>query len=109
MKYILALSLILVAFTSSAQRFGFTFFRNNGEAGVYLAVSDDGRTWREVNGGQPILVPAVGGKLTRDPSVCVGPDKRYHMVWTTSWKDNGFGIAHSGSAPVERAILCSGE
>ncbi len=95
MKYALLLIVVLFSRDGLAQRFGFTFFRNNGEAGVYLAVSDNGRTWREVNGGQPILVPAVGGKLTRDPSVCVGPDKRYHMVWTTSWKDNGFGIAHS--------------
>lgn len=80
---------------SAAAEFAFTFFRGNGEAGVYLALSDDGMNWREVNGGRPILVPQVGGKLTRDPSVCRGPDGRYHMVWTSSWKDDGFGLAHS--------------
>lgn len=78
-----------------ATRYAFSFFRGNGEAGVYLALSEDALNWREVNGGKPVLVPQVGGKLTRDPSVCRGPDGVYHMVWTTSWKDNGFGVAHS--------------
>jgi len=80
---------------SAAADFAFTFFRGNGEAGVYLALSGDGTNWREVNGGRPILVPRVGGKLTRDPSVCRGPDGQYHMVWTSSWKDDGFGLGHS--------------
>ncbi len=73
----------------------FSFFRDNGQAGVYLALSDDGLSWREVNSGRPVLVPQVGGKLTRDPSICRGPDGQYHMVWTTSWTDKGFGVAHS--------------
>jgi hypothetical protein len=73
----------------------FSFFRGNGEAGVFLALSEDALNWREVNGGKPVLIPQVGGKLTRDPSVCRGPDGAYHMVWTSSWKDDGFGVAHS--------------
>lgn len=75
--------------------FVFSFFRDNGQAGVYLAFSEDALNWRELNGGQPVLVPQVGGKLTRDPSICRGPDGQYHMVWTTSWSDKGFGVAHS--------------
>jgi sucrose-6-phosphate hydrolase SacC (GH32 family) len=78
-------------------KYVFSFFRNNGEKGVYLAVSDDALTWREVNGGKPVLEPKVGGKLTRDPSICRGPDGLYHMVWTTSWKDKGFGAASSSN------------
>jgi hypothetical protein len=73
----------------------FSFFRDNGQDGVYLALSEDGLTWREVHGGRPVLTPQVGGKLTRDPSICRGPDGLYHMVWTTSWTDKGFGVAHS--------------
>ena len=73
----------------------FSFFRDNGQTGVFLALSDDGLNWREINGGRPVLIPQVGGKLTRDPSVCRGPDGEYHMVWTSSWADKGFGLAHS--------------
>ena len=78
-------------------KYVFSFFRNNGEKGVYLAVSDDALTWWEVNGGKPVMEPKVGGKLTRDPSICLGPDGLYHMVWTTSWKDKGFGAASSSN------------
>ena len=93
-------SALLAAVTACAEgvgpsRFVFSFFRDNGQAGVYLAVSDDAKNWQEANGGKPVLVPQVGGKLTRDPSVCRGPDGTFHMVWTTSWNDKGFGVAHS--------------
>lgn len=87
----------LGAFEAAASTYAFSFFRGNGEAGVYLALSEDAVTWREANGGRPVLAPQVGGKLTRDPSVCRGPDGVYHMVWTTSWKDDGFGVAHSAN------------
>jgi hypothetical protein len=82
---------------TEATKYVFSFFRNNGEKGVYLAVSDDALAWREVNGGKPVMEPKVGGKLTRDPSICRGPDGLYHMVWTTSWKDKGFGAASSSN------------
>jgi hypothetical protein len=75
--------------------YAFTFFRDNGQDGVYLAISDDGLKWREVNASKPIMTPQVGGKLTRDPSIVLGGDGKYHMVWTTSWTGDGFGIAHS--------------
>ncbi len=93
----LALVFARVATAAAAvpPRYVFSFFRGNGEAGVFLAMSEDALNWREANGGKPVLVPQVGGELTRDPSVCRGPDGAYHMVWTTSWKDNGFGVAHS--------------
>ena len=32
----------------------------------------------------------------RDPSIVLGPDERFHLVWTTGWWDKGIGIAHSG-------------
>ena len=93
----LALAFIVRAAPADTIRnvYVFSFFRGNGEAGVYLAVSEDALNWREANGRKPVLIPQVGGKLTRDPSICRGPDGAFHMVWTTSWKDNGFGVAHS--------------
>ena len=44
---------------------------------------------------RPFLAPTVGTKLMRDPSVVRGPDGQFHMVWTTGWWDQGFGVAHS--------------
>jgi hypothetical protein len=92
---VFAFALRAVAAEVGSPHYVFAFFRDNGEAGVHLAMSGDALNWRELNGGKPVLIPQVGGKLTRDPSVCRGPDGAYHMVWTTSWKDNGFGVAHS--------------
>ncbi|MBB6522568.1 glycoside hydrolase family 43 protein [Pseudoteredinibacter isoporae] len=76
----------------------FFFFRDNGQDGVYLAASRDGLKYCPLNKDEPIFkAPAsMGDGLTRDPSVVLGPDNQFHMVWTTGWweKDN-FGIAHS--------------
>jgi hypothetical protein len=92
---IAAAGLCAEAFAEELGAYVFAFFRGNGEDGVHLALSEDALNWREINGGRPVLIPQVGGRLTRDPSVCRGPDGVYHMVWTTSWKDKGFGVAHS--------------
>lgn len=72
----------------------FTYFRSGGGGGVLLAVSEDGLAFREVNGGQPILRSGLGLGLTRDPSVLLGPDGRWHMAWT-SGAEREVGIASS--------------
>src|SRR5688572_16993225 len=62
----------------------FSFFRNNGEDGLYLATSEDGLNWKALNGDRPLLKPEVGeSRLMRDPSITRGPDGTFHMVWTT--------------------------
>lgn len=91
----LVCSVVLSAATSYSETYVFSFFRDNGQTGVFLATSEDALNWREVNGGRPVIIPQVGGRLMRDPSICRGPDGTYHMVWTTSWTDKGFGVAHS--------------
>lgn len=73
----------------------FSFFRDNGQDGLFLAASRDGLNWRPLNGDRPLSAPAVGGKLMRDPCICRGPDGLFHMTWTTSWEDRGIGVAHS--------------
>ncbi len=87
----------------------FSFFRNNGEDGVYLAESRDGLKWTESNGGLPVLKPEVGeAKLTRDPSIARGPNGVYHMVWTTAWKGRTIGYATSRDLKTwsaQRAIV----
>jgi hypothetical protein len=73
----------------------FTSFREPATDGLYLAYSEDGYHWHDLEG--PYLAPEVGpSKLMRDPSVVKGPDGRYHMVWTTDWRSgNGFGYANT--------------
>ncbi len=73
----------------------FTSFRDNGQDGLHLAYSRDGLKWTALKDDAPFLKPEVGGKLMRDPCVIMGPDGMFHMVWTTSWHDNGIGLAHS--------------
>lgn len=73
----------------------FSYFLDNGQDGLHLAYSDDGLTWTTLKGGKSFLPPKVGGKLMRDPCICIGPDGGFHMVWTSSWHDQGIGVAHS--------------
>jgi hypothetical protein len=74
----------------------FSFFRKNGEDGLYLAWSEDGLTWTALNDDRPLLKPEVGeSKLMLDPSVTRGPDGTFHMVWTTAWRGTTIGYAFS--------------
>lgn len=74
----------------------FAYFIGNGEDGLHLAYSEDGLKWEALNNNKPFLTPTVGGdKLMRDPCVISGPDGRFHMVWTVSWKEKGIGYASS--------------
>jgi hypothetical protein len=73
----------------------FTSFRGNGEDGLHLAWSSDGYTWTPLRDDKPLLRPAVGGGLMRDPQILQGPDGTFHMVWTTAWNKHGVGYANS--------------
>jgi hypothetical protein len=74
----------------------FAYFKGNGEDGLHLAHSDDGLTWKELNGGKSLLQPVIGKhKLMRDPQIVAGPDGMFHLVWTSSWTDPVIGYATS--------------
>lgn len=76
--------------------FLFTYFVGNGEDGLHLASSHDGRTWEALKGGRSFLAPQVGeSRLMRDPCAIRGPDGNFHMVWTTAW--NGQTIGHAST------------
>ena len=61
----------------------FSFFRDNGQAGLYLATSEDGLRWEEVRKEHVWLAPKVGESvLKRDPCIINGADGLFHMVWT---------------------------
>ena len=74
----------------------FSFFMGNGEDGFHLATSNDGLKWEALNDNKSYLTPAVGeDKLMRDPCIISGPDGKFHMVWSLSWKEKGIGYASS--------------
>src|SRR5690606_21028193 len=76
--------------------FVFPYFLDNGQDGIYLAISAGGIHFDGVNGNRPIL-PAPkweGAELTRDPSILYH-DGVFHMVWTTGWWTRSFGYARS--------------
>jgi len=74
----------------------FSYFKGNGEDGLHLAVSNDGLKWEALKNDSSFLIPAVGkDKLMRDPSILLGPDKKYHLTWTVSWWERGIGYAES--------------
>jgi hypothetical protein len=64
----------------------FSFFRDNGQDGLYLAWSRDGLKWNELKPpGKSFLKPEAGVKLMRDPCLALGPDGLFRLVWTTGW------------------------
>lgn len=98
--WVFALGLLGLNVCASAQSdnvFLFSYFDSNGENGVYLAISEDGRTFQELNGGAPVFTPPAwsnGDVLTRDPSI-VYHNGTFNMVWTSDWWGDNFGHASS--------------
>lgn len=69
---------------------------DEGREGLRLAVSEDGLRFTALRDGAGFLTPTVGeNRLMRDPSILLGPDGRYHMVWTTDWFGPVIGYASS--------------
>jgi hypothetical protein len=98
-RYLIMTSLlVLSSINIFAQKdvFLFSYFMGNGEDGLHLAYSYDGLKWKPLNKNKSFLAPTVGGdKLMRDPCIIKGPDEKFHMVWTISWKEKGIGYANS--------------
>jgi len=74
-----------------------SYFVDNGESGIYLGISEDGLKFKPlIEPNYPILKSTLGGDaLTRDPCMMYGPDRQWHMVWTTGWWKRTIGLAHS--------------
>ena len=103
MKFCQLLQIILfifINFNSYSQIkedvFMFSYFIGNGEDGLHMAYSLDGLKWEAIKNNTSFLTPNVGeDKLMRDPCIIVGPDNKFHMVWTVSWNEKGIGYANS--------------
>lgn len=72
-----------------------TSFREPADSGLRFIYSRDGYHWEDM--GAVFLHPEVGTqKVMRDPSIVQGPDGTFHLVWTSSWRnDLGFGYSSS--------------
>jgi sucrose-6-phosphate hydrolase SacC (GH32 family) len=107
--------LLLLAAAMAAQAADpvvFAFFRSNGETGVFLAGSQDGLEWKELNGGKAVILPPEKDALMRDPFLVRGPDGRFHLIWTWSWTAPFIGYSSSGDllhwAPVTKIPVFAG-
>jgi hypothetical protein len=87
--------MLAAACKSATDIYMFTSFHEPANEGLRMLFSEDGYHWTDL--GRTFLKPDAGpSKLMRDPSMIVGPDGIYHLVWTTGWKgDRGFGYASS--------------
>jgi len=92
--FFLLLSMVL---TAQAQRkvYFSTSFHEPATDGLRFIYSHDGWNWKAVDGVW--LRPEVGKqRVMRDPSIIRTPDGTFHLVWTSSWRDDlGFGYACS--------------
>jgi len=73
----------------------FTSFHEPADKGLRMLYSYGGYQWNDID--TVLLQPEVGNqKVMRDPSMVQGPDGVFHLVWTSSWRDDkGFGYASS--------------
>ena len=94
----------------------FTYFVKEKD-GMYMAVSEDGMKWHPINNNQPVLKSYVGDSLLRDPSIIKDNQGHFHLVFTTSWTNLGFGYTSSTDLvnwekqqfiPVDTGILSNG-
>lgn len=98
MNKFLSFIILLALFTGCSEPdiYLFSYFINNGEDGLHLAWSKDGKKWTPLRNSQSFLTPTAGqDKLMRDPCIIRGGDGRFHMVWTVSWGERGIGYANS--------------
>jgi hypothetical protein len=68
------LAILLAIPLFGAGHYLFTSFRRNGETGIFLAASSDGRAWTPLNGNRPWMKPEQPGMLMRDPWLGQGHD-----------------------------------
>ena len=72
----------------------FTSFHEPADEGLRFLYSEDGIHWDSIAGTW--LAPTLVDSIMRDPSIQMGPDSTYHLVWTVAWKgDTGIGYSSS--------------
>jgi hypothetical protein len=81
--------------TNQASVYLFTSFHDADQKFLRFLYSFDGYHWTNVPG--TFLEAHVGvSRQFRDPSLLIGPDGTFHLVWTAGWHgDQGFGYSSS--------------
>ncbi|MFH5182486.1 glycoside hydrolase family 43 protein [Paenibacillus sp. TAB 01] len=72
----------------------FSYFKEEQES-LFLAVSEDGYQWRELNGGHAIFASHIGSKRLRDPFIWEDREGTFHLIWTDGWRSRSIGYARS--------------
>ena len=98
-SFCLLIALVSTAMLSSCvsgrQVYMFTSFHEPADGGLRMLYSYDGYKWNDLD--TVLIKPQTGNqKVMRDPSIVVGKDGTFHLVWTCSWK-NDFGFGYSSS------------
>src|SRR6188474_1772074 len=88
-------SLLIFLASCTNKAYLFTSFHEPADRGLRMLYSYNCYYWNDLD--TVLLQPQVGNqKVMRDPSMVQGPDKTFHLVWTSSWRgDRGFGYASS--------------
>ena len=82
-----AMVLLLLSLTVAGQDvFLFTSFRGNGESGVSLAISRDGKQWTSLNENRPWVHPEHPMMLMRDPRLSQGPATQAITTASTAYE-----------------------
>ncbi|MDQ0886838.1 hypothetical protein QFZ81_001926 [Paenibacillus sp. V4I9] len=72
----------------------FSYFTEVEEK-LFLATSEDGYHWNELNDGRPIWESPIGTKQLRDPFIMEDAEGKFHLVWTDGWQSKSIGCAWS--------------
>ncbi len=72
----------------------FSYFTTEEER-LFLAASEDGFNWSNVNDGKAVAASEVGTRQMRDPHIIQGKDGWFHLVWTDGWASRSIGYARS--------------
>lgn len=94
---LLALMASVLALQAADPLYLFAYFINKKTDGLHLAWSEDGMNWTPLAGGRPVYAPqdSVRNMIFRDPSIAVGPDSTFHLVWTSMGHGRDMGYASS--------------
>ena len=92
---LIACIVVVLLSSCSSKAYLFTSFHEPADRGLRMLYSYDGYHWTDLD--TVLLKPEIGNqKVMRDPSMVQGPDGTFHLVWTSSWReDKGFGYASS--------------
>ena len=83
-----------ITFWMKSHMFLLSYFRTTSEK-LHFALSTDGLVWNPLKQNNPILECNVSNKSVRDPFLQQGPDGKFHLIFTDSWRSKNFIYTYS--------------